>query len=101
MVVDMKQLAEELARCGNALLVLSAAISGKKPEAVEPGIQPKPAAQPEPIPLEKVRAVLADKARLGHTAEVKALLQKHGAQKLSEIDPSEYTNLLAEAEGLK
>ena len=65
------------------------------------GSTAKPATQPEPIPLEKVRAVLADKARLGRTAEVKALLQKHGAQKLSEIDPREYANLLAEAEALR
>ena len=98
MEVDMKELAAELARCGNALLALSAAISGAKPETAEPAEQPKP---PEPVPLERVRAVLADKSRLGHTAEVKARLQKHGAQKLSEIDPAEYSILLAEAEALR
>jgi len=36
----------------------------------------------------------------GHTAEVKELLNKHGADKLSEIDPSEYPALLADAEVL-
>ena len=96
MEVDMKELAAELARCGNALLALSAAMTGAKLAA-----QPKPAEPPEPVPLEKVRSVLADKSRLGHTAEVKALLQKHGAQKLSEIDPAEYSILLAEAEALR
>ena len=96
MEVDMKELAAELARCGNALLALSAAMTVAKPAE-----QPKPAAPPEPVPLEKVRSVLADKSRLGHTAEVKALLQKHGAQKLSEIDPAEYPILLAEAEALR
>ena len=92
MEVDMKELAAELAKCGNALLALSKAVSGGKPETAVPT---------EPIPLEKVRAVLADKSRLGHTAEVKALLQKHGAVKLSEVDPAEYAALLAEAEGLR
>ena len=101
MEVDMKELAAELAKCGNALIALAAAMTGQKPEAAELAAQPKPAAQPEPIPLEKVRAVLADKARLGRTAEVKAILQKHGAQKLSEIDPGEYASLLAEAEALR
>jgi len=96
MEVDMKELAAELARCGNALLALSAAMTVAKPAE-----QPKPAAPPEPVPLEKVRSVLADKSRLGHTAEVKALLQKHGAQKLSDIDPAEYSTLLAEAEALR
>ena len=62
----------------------------------------KPAAKPEekPLTLEEVRAVLAEKSRAGHTAEVKELLAKHGADKLSEIDPAEYAELLAEAEVL-
>ncbi len=98
MAVDMKELAAELARCGNALLALSKAVSGGKPETTVPAEQPKPA---DAIPLEKVRAVLADKSRLGHTAEVKALLQKHGAVKLSEVYPAEYAALLAEADGLR
>lgn len=98
MMVDTKQLAAELARCGNALLALAAAMSGEKPETSVSAEQPKPV---EAIPLEKVRAVLADKSRLGHTAEVKVLLQKHGAVKLSEVNPAEYAALLAEAEVLK
>ena len=54
----------------------------------------------KPLTLEEVRAVLAEKSRAGHTAEVKELLNKHGADKLSEIDPSEYPALLADAEVL-
>lgn len=54
----------------------------------------------KPLNLEDVRAVLADKSRKGHTAEVKTLLNKHGADKLSEIDPAEYASLLADAEVL-
>lgn len=52
------------------------------------------------LTLEQVRAVLAEKSRAGYTAEVKALLLKHGADKLSEIDPAEYPALLADAEVL-
>ena len=55
----------------------------------------------EPVlTLEQVRAVLSDKSRAGHTAAVRTLLQKHGADKLSEIDPKEYVSLLADAEVL-
>ena len=54
----------------------------------------------KPLSLEQVRAALAEKSRAGHTAEVKALLIKHGADKLSDIDPAEYPALLAEAEVL-
>ena len=58
------------------------------------------ASEKKPLTLEQVRAVLAEKSRAGHTAEVKALLIKHGADKLSDIDPAEYPALLAEAEVL-
>jgi hypothetical protein len=54
----------------------------------------------KPLTLEQVRAALAEKSRAGHTSEVKALLIKHGADKLSDIDPAEYPALLAEAEVL-
>ena len=57
-------------------------------------------AEPKPLTLERVRAALAEKTRAGHTSEVKALLIKHGADKLSDIDPAEYPALLAEAEVL-
>lgn len=59
----------------------------------------------EPVPqkivsLEEVRAVLAEKSRAGKTAAVKELLRRHGADKLSNIDPSEFAALLADAEVL-
>lgn len=54
----------------------------------------------KPLTLEEVRAVLAEKSRSGHTEEVRELLAKHGADKLSEIDPAEYAALLAEVEVL-
>lgn len=61
---------------------------------------------PEPTPvepvltLEAVRAVLADKSRAGFTTQIRSLLQKHGADKLSGIDPANYKALLADVEGL-
>ena len=60
-----------------------------------------PATPAEPaLTLEQVRAVLADKSRMGFTAEIRSLLQKYGAAKLSGIDPIHYTALIAEAEVL-
>lgn len=49
------------------------------------------------ITLEEVRSILAEKSRSGFTAEVRALLEKYGAPKLSEIDPSNYKALLLDA----
>ena len=55
----------------------------------------------EPVlTLEQVRAVLADKSRMGFTAEIRALLQKYGAAKLSGINPANYKALVADAEVL-
>ena len=58
-----------------------------------------PAAEPA-LKLEDVRAVLAEKSRKGHNAEIRSLLQKYGADKLSKIDPTNYKALLADAEVL-
>ena len=52
------------------------------------------------ITLEDVRKVLTALSRDGHTAEVKALLTKHGVNRLSEVKPEEYETLLKEAEDI-
>ena len=49
---------------------------------------------------QQVRAVLADKSRTGHAAEIRELLKKYGASKLSLVDPKHYEALLREAEVL-
>ena len=50
--------------------------------------------------IEDVRKMLADKSRLGHTAKIRELLEKYGAKKLSEIEPSNYKDLVADVEKL-
>lgn len=63
--------------------------------------QKAPAKKEKPKPeikLEDIRAVLAEKSRVGHTAEVRNLLKKYGAAKLSEIDSANYEALLQDAE---
>ena len=55
--------------------------------------QPKP----KPVTLAQVRAILAEKSRCGNTAQVRELLQKHGAAKLSAINPTEFESLISEA----
>lgn len=48
----------------------------------------------------KVRAKLAELTRLGFSDEVKALLKKHGAERLSAVDDAEFPALMKEAEAL-
>jgi len=54
----------------------------------------------EKLTLESVRAILAEKSRSGYTDEIRALLEKHGANKLSEIDPKKYKTLVEEVKVL-
>lgn len=54
----------------------------------------------KPFTLEEVRAVCAEKSRAGFTEEVKAIIAKHGADRLSAVDPSKFAELLAEVEVL-
>lgn len=54
----------------------------------------------EPITIEQVRAVLAEKSQSGKQPEVKALITKFGAKKLTDIDPVCYEQLLTEAQVL-
>lgn len=113
----MSELAAEIAElkhCGEILIGISESLTAifsaseehteKQPikkTAVKKEEKPKETPKQEKIlSLTDVRAVLAEKSRNGYTAEVKALLNKHGADKLSEIDPAEYPALLADAEAI-
>ena len=50
------------------------------------------------LTLEDVRKVAADKARQGFTKEVRSLIQKYGADKLSGMDAAQYEAFLKELE---
>lgn len=52
------------------------------------------------ITLENVRAVLADKSRLGFTKDIKQIILDLGATKLSEVKESDYAILLKKVEVL-
>jgi len=75
----------------DAIAALQAKWEQKTP--VEPGSK----LVSKPLTLIEVRSVLADKSREGYTEHIRALLEKYGAPKLSEIDPSHYRDLLDEA----
>ena len=101
----MKELAEqvtELKKCGEILIGISETLTEMFSAAdIEKPIkdEPKPeSAEKRPLTLEEVRAVLARRSRDGHTEEVKAVISRFGADKLSAIDPSQYEELLKKVE---
>ena len=59
------------------------------------------AEEPNAPSLEDVRHKLILAAQAGFSAEVKALITKYGADRLSEIDASHYAALLKEAESIR
>lgn len=69
----------------------------------EPAPQPEETqAEPEKkeLKLEDVRKVLAERSRAGYTTQIRELLLKYGASKLSAVDPKDYEALLFDVEGL-
>jgi hypothetical protein len=94
---DMATIIEDLrdtaAAINDAANWLAEAFSAAEPAEETPVTEPA-------LTLEDVRAILAEKSRAGHTAEIRSLLQKYGADRLSQLDPSNYKALLAEVEVL-
>lgn len=72
-----------------------------EPQAAEaPKEQPTPKQKEATVTFVQLRSRLSEISRSGKTAEVKELIAKYGASKLSDIAESDYAAVLAEAEGL-
>ena len=108
---ELSQIITELRDCGKALMNMADSLQEifstpvnepaaenpvqKEPEKREASAPAKPA-----LTFIDVRKLLSEKSRAGHTAEVKALLQKYGADKLSELSENHYAAVAAESEVL-
>ena len=90
----------ELRRCGEALIAVSETLRDLFSGCDERQPLAQPQSSAKALVLEDVRSVLAQKSVEGHTAEVQALIRKYGADKLSQVDPAHYADLLREAEVL-
>ncbi len=96
----LSSIVEELRQCSKVLGKLADGLSNiSKDEMLKTEIEQ--VEDKSDISLEDVRAVLADKSRLGFTAKIKELLTSFGANKLSEVSPSNYAELLSLAKELK
>lgn len=97
---ELSMVIEELRRCGEALIDVAESLKATfgSDSAEVPRKTELPASKS--VPLEKVRAVLAEKSVQGKRKEVQGLIRKYGAERLSDIAPEHYVSLLADAEGL-
>ena len=82
---DLDLQIKELRSCGEAIIGIANTPPKEKPKA---------------LTLEEVRHRMTVIAQAGYSAEVKALITKYGARKLSDIDPSQFEGLLKEADAL-
>lgn len=96
-VADMRSLADSIQALADA------AVQNDGEKETEPKESKPVAGSPteQKISIEAVRAVLGPLSREGYTEQIRGILQNHGADKLSDIDPGEYAAILKEAEGLK
>lgn len=95
MAMTIEELRNAAAAITDAANYLAELFSGN---AAAEQSKPKAPAKKPALTLEQVRAVLAEKSRAGHTAEIRELLKKYGASKLSQVDPANYEALLRDAE---
>lgn len=95
MAMTIEELRNAAAAINDAANYLAQLFSGE--DADTQPETPAPVQKPA-LTLEQVRAVLSEKSRAGYTANVRELLQKYGANKLSQVDPSNYEALLRDAE---
>ena len=86
-MADQQELAERLRACSKELALVAELLQGRE--------EPAPA-----ITLEIVREVAVEKARAGFTEDVRELLVKHGAERLSLLKEEEYGAFFKELEGI-
>lgn len=94
LVTDIRTVADDLETIAKAIG------SDETPQEEKQEVPQKKEEEKTPaLKLSDVRAVLAAKSREGYGDKVRALIEKFGANKLSEIDPAHYSEILKEAEG--
>lgn len=95
-VTDLQNLAGSLQTIAEVL-----ASNEETPRTKEKAPIQKAKPKKKNISLEEVRTLLAQKSQAGFTADIKRLLEKYGATKLSEIEEKDYEALMKDAEELQ
>lgn len=117
---ELSQVLDEMISCGEGMIRAAkevkeifsesaedtaSAYEKETEAAIEPEVPEKESGKPAEKVLpaysfEEVRKAFAAKARAGHTAEVRQLILKYGADRLSGISQDKYPALMAELEGI-
>ena len=68
-------------------------------ESVESKQEEKVVPKPD-VKLEDIRAILAEKSMDGKQPQIRELLKKYGAERLSDVSPDSFLEMKSEAEAL-
>lgn len=112
-MMEIREALDALAECGHSIMKTAEALkryyavndnaepSTEKvaPEKTNESPEPASGSMPE-YSKEYVRKLLAKAANNGHREAVKDIIQKHGANSLSQLDPSKYASIVKDAEVL-
>lgn len=99
---DLDLQIKELRSCVETIIEIANTLAGmfSSQAAEDTPSKAAPKGKPKAPAFEEVRHRMTVIAQAGYSAEVKALITKYGARKLSDIDPSRYEELLKEADAL-
>lgn len=106
---ELSMVIDEMIACGEGLIkaatqlkeLFSTDNDSEQKTPVQPKTEPLPKKEETPSKTytkEDVRGILASKSAKGYGKEVKALLSKYGADKLSTLSPGHYASVVSEAE---
>lgn len=95
---DLDLQIKELRFCGETIIGIANTLAEMFSSLAAEDAPPKE--KPKSFTLEEVRHRMTVIAQAGYSTEVKALITKYGARKLSDIDPSKFEGLLKEADAL-
>ena len=99
LIDGLKKLSQDIAEIAAALEGAEAKAKKQDAPVQEPAPTPVPTEPERVVTKEELRAFLAEKARNGFRAEIKAMLAKYGVERLSEVDdPATLSVMMTEAE---
>lgn len=100
-VGDLRSLADSLTAIAEAMSANDQAEPEVSTTATPPVSAPQEPHNDEPtISLVEVRTKLGELSRAGYTDQVRELIHKYGGDRLGEVDPKRYSDLLKDAEAM-
>ena len=100
---ELSQALDELTACAEGLIRAANAIREIFSTEAEPEAQPAdtPAEEPARYTFAKVRKAFSAKSHAGYTEQIRALIARYGADKLSAVKEEDYPALMADLEAIE